>query len=63
MARCAIIRLGEPRLREKSLPVEDPTAPEIHQLVQDLADTLAHWRAKTGYGRGIPRLKSGFCGA
>ena len=22
-------------------------------LVQDLADTLAHWRASTGYGRGI----------
>ena len=53
MALCTIIQLGDPRLREKSLPIEDPAAPEIHQLVQDLADTLAHWRAKTGYGRGI----------
>ena len=33
--------------------VEDPTAPEIHDLVRDLADTLAHWRSTTGYGRGI----------
>ena len=31
----------------------DPAAREIHDLVRDLADTLAHWRAQTGYGRGI----------
>src|SRR5437899_2541037 len=30
-----------------------PSSPEIRSLVQDLADTLAHWRASTGYGRGI----------
>jgi len=28
-------------------------ADEIHRLVNDLADTLAHWRLETGYGRGI----------
>ena len=33
--------------------VADPTAPGIRTLVQDLADTLAYWRASTGYGRGI----------
>jgi peptide deformylase len=33
--------------------VADPTAREIHDLVQDLGDTLAHWRSATGYGRGI----------
>ena len=33
--------------------MEDPTAPEVRDLVSDLADTLAHWRAETGYGRGI----------
>jgi peptide deformylase len=33
--------------------VADPTARKIHDLVQDLADTLAHWHAATGYGRGI----------
>ena len=48
-----ILQLGDPALREKSLPVEDPTAREIHDLVRDLADTLAHWRSTTGYGRGI----------
>jgi len=33
--------------------VNDPKAPEIRDLVCDLSDTLAHWRAETGYGRGI----------
>jgi peptide deformylase len=33
--------------------VKDIFAPEIDQLVTDLADTLAHWRSTTGYGRGI----------
>ena len=48
-----ILQLGDPLLRQKALPVVDPTAPEIDSLVRDLADTLAHWRAQTGYGRGI----------
>jgi peptide deformylase len=48
-----ILQLGDPRLREVALAVEDPSAPEIRALVQDLADTLAHWRTTTGYGRGI----------
>jgi peptide deformylase len=48
-----ILQLGNPLLREKSSRVEDPASPEIRNLIQDLADTLAHWRAKTGYGRGI----------
>ena len=48
-----ILQLGDPRLREVALPVEDPSTPEVAALVNDLADTLAHWRATTGYGRGI----------
>jgi len=48
-----ILQLGNPILRQKSLPVENPSAPEIAALIQDLADTLAHWRSTTGYGRGI----------
>jgi peptide deformylase len=48
-----ILQLGDPTLRQKSLPVPNPSAPEIAALIQDLADTLAHWRATTGYGRGI----------
>jgi peptide deformylase len=48
-----ILQLGDPILRQKSLPVADPAVPEIAALVTDLADTLAHWRSSTGYGRGI----------
>jgi peptide deformylase len=48
-----ILQLGDPRLREKSVGVKDPSSPEIRELVRDLADTLAHWRTTTGYGRGI----------
>jgi peptide deformylase len=48
-----LLQLGDPLLREKSLPVADPTSQEIHDLVDDLSDTLAHWRSATGYGRGI----------
>src|SRR5579863_1986364 len=48
-----ILQLGDPLLRQKAALVEDPTAVEMHVLVRDLADTLAHWRSKTGYGRGI----------
>jgi peptide deformylase len=48
-----ILQLGDPILRQKSLPVVDPAAPNIATLVTDLADTLGHWRSTTGYGRGI----------
>jgi peptide deformylase len=48
-----VLQLGDPVLRQSAVRVEDPTAPEIRDLVSDLADTLAHWRAETGYGRGI----------
>jgi peptide deformylase len=48
-----ILQLGNPLLRQTAAQVEDPTSPEIYELIRDLADTLAHWRSKTGYGRGI----------
>jgi peptide deformylase len=48
-----ILQLGNPLLRDRSAPVKDPAAPEVGDLIQDLADTLAHWRSATGYGRGI----------
>ena len=48
-----VLQLGDTKLREVVARVENPSAPEIAGLIQDLADTLAHWRAKTGYGRGI----------
>jgi peptide deformylase len=48
-----LLQLGNPLLREQALPVVDATSPEIQDLIRDLADTLAHWRSATGYGRGI----------
>src|SRR5579864_1527136 len=48
-----ILQLGNPLLREKCKKVPDPSAKEVRELVRDLADTLVHWRATTGYGRGI----------
>ena len=47
------MQLGDPGLREVAARIDDPTAPEIRLLIADLADTLAFWRASTGYGRGI----------
>jgi peptide deformylase len=48
-----ILQLGDPILRTKCAKVEDPTAPDVVNLIRDLSDTLAHWRSATGYGRGI----------
>jgi peptide deformylase len=53
MAVRKVLQLGDPVLRQMVAHVANPAAPEIRQLVGDLADTLAHWRAETGYGRGI----------
>jgi peptide deformylase len=48
-----VLQLGDPRLREIAYAVSDPSAPEVGELIGDLADTLAYWRSRTGYGRGI----------
>lgn len=53
MAVRATVQIGNPILREVAAPVDDPSAPEIASLVADLSDTLADWRRRTGYGRGI----------
>ena len=53
MAIRTVLQLGDPGLREIAKRVENPAAPEIRALVEDLADTLTHWRQTTGYGRGI----------
>jgi peptide deformylase len=53
MAIRTVLQLGDPVLREIAGPVADPAAPEIAALVEDLADTLAHWKKTTGYGRAI----------
>ncbi|HZQ95095.1 MAG TPA: peptide deformylase [Candidatus Sulfotelmatobacter sp.] len=48
-----ILQLGDPLLRQTCARVITPSSPEIRDLIADLADTLAHWRAETGYGRAI----------
>ena len=53
MAIRTVLQLGDPGLREVAKKVDDPAAAEIRALVEDLSDTLAYWRATTGYGRGI----------
>lgn len=49
----ALLQLGNPVLRERCERVADPSSAQVRELVGDLGATLAHWRAKTGYGRGI----------
>jgi peptide deformylase len=61
MAVRTVLQLGDPGLREVCGRVADPTSAEIGALMEDLADTLAYWRASTGYGRGIaaPQVGAG----
>lgn len=40
MAILKIARMGHPVLSRVADPVEDPTAPEIHMLVEDMVDTM-----------------------
>lgn len=49
----AITLLGNPVLRQKCAPVKDIGAPETQSLITDLADTLADFRRRKGFGRGI----------
>ncbi len=53
MAAREVLQLGDPRLREKSRPVDDPGSREVAATCRDLRDTLAHCREETGYGRAI----------
>jgi len=46
-----ILELGNPGLWQRSRPVDRPA--DVRQVIADLADTLAHFRAAHGFGRGI----------
>ena len=46
MARREILQLGHPLLWEKSAAVDDVTAPAVADLMADLDDTLAAFRAE-----------------
>jgi peptide deformylase len=53
MSEREILQLGNPVLWQPSLEVEDAAAIKSREIVRDLSDTLAAFRDRTGYGRGI----------
>ena len=48
-----VLRMGDPRLWEKSLPVEGFGTPELAELLQDMRDTMAHLN---GAGLAAPQI-------
>jgi peptide deformylase len=48
-----ITLLGDPILRKKCSPVKDISSVETRECIVDLKDTLADFRARSGFGRGI----------
>ena len=53
MAIRPILRIGDPRLREVSAPVDEFDTPELHDLVHDMFDTMA---AADGAGLAAPQI-------
>jgi len=52
----AVLRMGDPRLLEKSLPVERFGTPELAALLADMRDTMAHL---SGAGLAAPQIGVG----
>lgn len=48
-----IRQLGDPILRAKCAPVQDPGSLAVRVIVDDLQETLRDWQARHGFGRGI----------
>lgn len=48
-----VLRMGDPRLIERSAPVTEFDTPELHALIQDMDDTM---RAKNGAGIAAPQI-------
>jgi peptide deformylase len=48
-----VLRMGDPRLWQKSLPVEAFGTPELLDLLQDMRDTMAHL---SGAGLAAPQI-------
>lgn len=53
MAVRPILRIGDPRLREVSQPVEYFDTPELHELIEDMFDTM---EAADGAGLAAPQI-------
>ncbi|MBX6391872.1 MAG: peptide deformylase, partial [Burkholderiales bacterium] len=48
-----VLRMGDPRLLQKAQPVEQFDTPELHALIQDMRDTMAHLN---GAGLAAPQI-------
>src|SRR5690606_18929827 len=48
-----VLRMGDPRLLEKSAPVTEFDTPALHALIQDMEDTM---RARSGAGIAAPQI-------
>ncbi len=48
-----VLRMGDPRLLEKSRPLEVFGTPELHELIADMRDTMAHLN---GAGLAAPQI-------
>jgi len=57
MAVRRILQLGDPVLRQISVPVANPG--DVAALLEDLSDTLAAFRRENGFGRGISAIQLG----
>lgn len=53
MPICDILILGNPRLWQPSEAVVDIHSPKTQNLIRDLRETLANFRATNGFGRAI----------
>jgi peptide deformylase len=51
-----VLRMGHPILRERAKPVEQFGTPELHELLQDMKETMA---AKNGAGLAAPQIGVG----
>lgn len=57
MAARRILELGDDTLRRVSAPAADPQ--QARRVMQDLEDTLADFRRRHGFGRGISAIQIG----
>src|SRR5205807_2860522 len=55
-----ILQLGNLLLWQPSAPVSDVRASATQSLIGDLSDTLAGFRERTGFGRGIAAPQIGY---
>jgi peptide deformylase len=60
--RLPILPLGDPRLREKTLPVPDPANPSVRAVANRLLGALRAFRKQHGFSQGIAAPQIGIAG-